>query len=223
MRKKGRKEPPPEDAFAKLVANLSDEMPGGRPQRRRTSPPSDPLPQAAARSRPTRARPSRPWSRLDVAARRNSTPARRPEDRPSGGDPRGRHRRRGGAREDAPAGDVPRTRVGQGARVAIGRCHSSGAFCGPFHDIMLRPRGPGARRSHSDKILAEDADLLRRFFPTLGPGACPRESAGSAPTRGSQRHLPRGGRGPPARRFTVIGSRTHTERIQGLPASSGHC
>jgi len=56
----------------------------------------------------------------------------------------------------------------KGARVAIGRCHGSGgAFCAPFHDIMLRLAGPGLSRSHNDRILAGDRDLLQRFFPAL--------------------------------------------------------
>jgi len=61
----------------------------------------------------------------------------------------------------------------KGARVAIGRCHSTGAFCGPFHDVILRLAGPGLARSHSEKILGEDASLLRRFFPALGSRAIP--------------------------------------------------
>ncbi|MCO4772576.1 MAG: protein kinase, partial [Deltaproteobacteria bacterium] len=68
----------------------------------------------------------------------------------------------------------------KGARVAIGRCHSTGAFCGPFHDIMLRLAGPGLARSHSDKILGEDADLLRRFFPALGTRSVPTGVTGAS-------------------------------------------
>ena len=61
----------------------------------------------------------------------------------------------------------------KGARVAIGRCHATGAFCGPFHDIMLRLAGPGLARSHSDKILGPEGELLRRFFPALGNRGIP--------------------------------------------------
>lgn len=68
----------------------------------------------------------------------------------------------------------------KGARVAIGRCHSAGAFCGPFHDIMLRIAGPGLSRSHSDKILGEDAELLRRFFPALGSRRIPAGVSGAS-------------------------------------------
>ena len=58
----------------------------------------------------------------------------------------------------------------KGARVAIGRCHGSGgAFCAPFHDIMLRLAGPGLSRSYNDRILANDRELLQRFFPALAP------------------------------------------------------
>jgi len=56
----------------------------------------------------------------------------------------------------------------KGGRVAIGRCHGSGgAFCAPFHDIMLRLAGPGLSRSHNDQILGSDRELLQRFFPAL--------------------------------------------------------
>jgi len=68
----------------------------------------------------------------------------------------------------------------KGARVAIGRCHSVGAFCGPFHDIMLRLAGPGLARSHNDKILGEDAELLRRFFPALGSSRVPPGATGAS-------------------------------------------
>jgi serine/threonine protein kinase/tetratricopeptide (TPR) repeat protein len=68
----------------------------------------------------------------------------------------------------------------KGARVAIGRCHSTGAFCGPFHDIMLRLAGPGLARSHSDKILGGDAELLRRFFPALGSRGVPSGATGAS-------------------------------------------
>ncbi|MBJ93279.1 MAG: hypothetical protein CMP23_02255 [Rickettsiales bacterium] len=67
----------------------------------------------------------------------------------------------------------------KGARVAIGRCHGSGgAFCAPFHDILLRLAGPGLSRSHNDRILADDRDILQRYFPALtptdqGPSAAP--------------------------------------------------
>jgi serine/threonine protein kinase/tetratricopeptide (TPR) repeat protein len=63
----------------------------------------------------------------------------------------------------------------KGARVAIGRCHpSSGAFCAPFHDILLRLAGPGLARSHVDRVLGGDRELLTRFFPALGTrGALP--------------------------------------------------
>ncbi len=62
----------------------------------------------------------------------------------------------------------------KGARVAIGRCHpSSGAFCAPFHDILLRLAGPGLARSHVDRILAGDRELLTRFFPALGVKGAP--------------------------------------------------
>jgi len=58
----------------------------------------------------------------------------------------------------------------KGARVAIGRCHGSGgAFCAPFHDIMLRLAGPGLSRSHNDRILDNDREILQRFFPALAP------------------------------------------------------
>ncbi len=56
----------------------------------------------------------------------------------------------------------------KGARVAIGRCHgSSGALAAPFHDLMLRLAGPGLARSHVDRVLGGDKDLLLRFFPAL--------------------------------------------------------
>jgi len=56
----------------------------------------------------------------------------------------------------------------KGARVAIGRCHGSGgAFCAPFHDIMLRLAGPGLSRSHNERILGSDRELLQRYFPAL--------------------------------------------------------
>ncbi|GEM_PF-633807 len=62
----------------------------------------------------------------------------------------------------------------KGARVAIGRCHpSSGAFCAPFHDILLRLAGPGLARSHVDRVLAGDRELLTRFFPALGTKGAP--------------------------------------------------
>lgn len=58
----------------------------------------------------------------------------------------------------------------KGARVAIGRCHGSGgAFCAPFHDIMLRLAGPGLSRSHNDRILGNDREILQRFLPALAP------------------------------------------------------
>lgn len=62
----------------------------------------------------------------------------------------------------------------KGARVAIGRCHpNSGAFCAPFHDILLRLAGPGFARSHVDRVLAGDRELLTRFFPALGSKGAP--------------------------------------------------
>ena len=61
----------------------------------------------------------------------------------------------------------------KGARVAIGRCHHTGAFCGPFHDVMLRLAGPGLARSHSERILGEDRELLQHFFPALSNRAVP--------------------------------------------------
>ena len=68
----------------------------------------------------------------------------------------------------------------KGARVAIGRCHgSSGAFCAPFHDILLRLAGPGLSRSHVERVLGGDRELLTRFFPALGTkGAPPGVGAG---------------------------------------------
>jgi serine/threonine-protein kinase len=56
----------------------------------------------------------------------------------------------------------------KGARVAIGRCHQmGGAFGAPFHDILLRLAGPGLARSHVDRVLGPDRELLARFFPAL--------------------------------------------------------
>ena len=67
----------------------------------------------------------------------------------------------------------------KGARVAIGRCHAAGAFCGPFHDIMLRLAGPGLARSHSEKILGPDRALLQHFFPALASRGVPPGVGGS--------------------------------------------
>ena len=72
----------------------------------------------------------------------------------------------------------------KGARVAIGRCHPTGAFCGPFHDIMLRLAGPGLARSHSDKMLAEDRAILQHFFPALGSRGVPPGVSGVSLTAG---------------------------------------
>ncbi len=56
----------------------------------------------------------------------------------------------------------------KGARVAIGRCHAAGgAFCAPFHDILLRLAGPGLSRSHYERVLGPDKEMLLRFFPAL--------------------------------------------------------
>ncbi len=70
----------------------------------------------------------------------------------------------------------------KGARVAIGRCHAAGgAFCAPFHDLLHRLTGPGLARSHSDRVLGPDRDLLTRFFPTLGIQEAPVDYTGSQP------------------------------------------
>ena len=70
----------------------------------------------------------------------------------------------------------------KGARVAIGRCHAAGgAFCAPFHDLLHRLTGPGLARSHSDRVLGPDRDLLTRFFPTLGLQETPLDATGSQP------------------------------------------
>ncbi len=70
----------------------------------------------------------------------------------------------------------------KGARVAIGRCHAAGgAFCAPFHDLLLRLAGPGLARSHSDRVLGADRALLTRFFPVLGDGVPPLDPSGSQP------------------------------------------
>ncbi len=56
----------------------------------------------------------------------------------------------------------------KGARVAIGRCHAAGgAFCAPFHDILNRLAGPGLARSHYERVLGPDKEMLLRFFPAL--------------------------------------------------------
>ena len=68
----------------------------------------------------------------------------------------------------------------KGARVAIGRCHSAGAFCGPFHDIMLRLAGPGLARSHSEKILGPDKAMLQHFFPALSSRGVPPGVSGAS-------------------------------------------
>jgi len=74
----------------------------------------------------------------------------------------------------------------KGARVAIGRCHGSGgAFCAPFHDIMLRLAGPGLSRSHNDRILDNDREILQRFFPALAPRDQPLSAAPIAKDRAS--------------------------------------
>ncbi len=70
----------------------------------------------------------------------------------------------------------------KGARVAIGRCHrAGGAFCAPFHDVLLRLAGPGLARSHSDRVLGADRALLTRFFPVLGDGVPALDPVGSQP------------------------------------------
>ncbi len=67
----------------------------------------------------------------------------------------------------------------KGARVAIGRCHSAGgAFCAPFHDLLLRLAGPGLARSHHERVLGAERELLTRFFPALSS----REVSGEAPS-----------------------------------------
>ncbi len=68
----------------------------------------------------------------------------------------------------------------KGARVAIGRCHPTGAFCGPFHDVMLRLAGPGLARSHSERILGSDRELLQHFFPALSNRAVPPGVSGAS-------------------------------------------
>ncbi len=66
----------------------------------------------------------------------------------------------------------------KGGRVAIGRCHpSGGANWAPFHDILLRLAGPGLARSHSERLLGTERDLLLRFFPALGTSEGPLDGA----------------------------------------------
>ena len=67
----------------------------------------------------------------------------------------------------------------KGARVAIGRCHSAGgAYCAPFHDLLLRLAGPGLARSHHERVLGAERELLTRFFPALSAEATSDESSG---------------------------------------------
>ena len=67
----------------------------------------------------------------------------------------------------------------KGARVAIGRCHSAGgAFCAPFHDLLLRLAGPGLARSHHERVLGAERELLTRFFPTLSAREVPDDASG---------------------------------------------
>lgn len=56
----------------------------------------------------------------------------------------------------------------KGARVAVGRCHhSSRAMAAPFHDLLTRIAGPGLARSHVERVLGPDKELLCRAFPGL--------------------------------------------------------
>lgn len=75
----------------------------------------------------------------------------------------------------------------KGARVAIGRCHhSSGALAAPFHDLMVRIAGPGLARSHVDRVLGPDKELLQRVFPGLRA----RPEAGAPPADSEEADWP---------------------------------
>ena len=155
MRKQGRKETPAEDAFAKLAANLSEEMSGAKAARKKdtTNVPSPSL------RRPQLQLPTHSSAALAALVTPRHV-GRKAELDSLLADLK--TVRREGMRAVVIAGEegLGKTRLLEtfrglawvkGARVAIGRCHSSGAFCGPFPDIMLRLAGPGLARSHSDK------------------------------------------------------------------------